>query len=140
MFDNAIECFRWGPNFISRFDDGGSEIGPELFVSCWLIVLNSRYTSNTTRRALSQFWSFKIRRTTFPELHKIRRSTDFEALKIVEGLVGNTNRARQSPSTIETWQVTCRANSIYYFRLGGIEQFSAAHKYATEPNQTLQSF
>ena len=63
------------------------------------------FGSAGTRRTLSQFWSFKIRRTTFPNLIKFadllirrlqnservrreRRTTDFEALKLWNGWSG----------------------------------------------------
>ena len=44
-----------------------------------------------TRPALSQFWSFKISRTTFLnfELHKSRQFPDREALKLCNGPSGN---------------------------------------------------
>ena len=49
----------------------------------------------SARRALSPFWSFKIRLTTSSNYaYKIRRSTDSEALKLGKGSSGVTHSAR----------------------------------------------
>ena len=54
-----------------------------------LIFVTSFHSSFISRQALSQFWSFKIRSTTFPNCIKICWSTEFEAQKLGKGSLGS---------------------------------------------------
>ena len=74
------------------------KIGPYV----WSIKSDNAEITAIARPTLSQFWSFKIRRMTFSEVHRIHSSTDYEAFKKRKGQwsVGELILAFQTTSSI----------------------------------------
>ena len=63
---------------------------------------------------LSQLWSLKIRLTTFPELHKIGRSPDLEALKLGKGPSGYLHSCMQTVHGTHSQLAITGFNKVFF--------------------------